>query len=1130
MNKLLTVKGLKSTYDLFPKIPMRMRITSVLLAGFLFQASAETVYSQSARISLEMNNATVEQVLDEIESKSEFYFLYNSKLIDVDRKISVDVNSGNIDVVLQQIFAGTDVVYKIADKQIVLSRKQDVQNLFANSVQQSNVIKGTVFDTEGNPVVGANVIVKGTTTGTITDMDGIFSLEVPKGSTLVVSYIGFTDYAIKVENQKSLAITLKEDIEALDELVVVGYGTMKKKDLTGAVASVKGADLANRKTTQLSTALQGATSGVMVTRDNNAPGATASIKVRGITTISDSSPLVIVDGVPGDINQVNPEDVESMSVLKDAASASIYGSRAAAGVIVITTKRAKDNDLALNYNFEYGWEMPTVLPDYVGVQDYLRLTNELRYNDNPDGGWNQTYTEDQINNWLKYNQTDPDKYPNVDWQEVLLKGSAPRQTHSINLSGGSKKVRTKASFRFDKTDGLYVNKNYERFMIRVNNDFFINKYIEAHLDVNFKRSKSENPLTNPMNLEYRALPPIYAVKWQNGNWGDVKDGNNPMAILHDGGLNTSWHNRIGGKAAIDIKPIDGLVISAVVAPNYNFSKGKNFRKQVPFTYANDPNTIRGYMGGFYTTKLTESRNDNYDVTTQFFANYNKSFDKHNLSAMIGYEDFYAFWENLSASRDQYELDNFPYLDIGPEILRDNSGNAYEYAYRSIFGRVTYNFDSRYLFQVNFRRDGSSRFASDNRWANFPSFSAGWLISEESFWKKLNMDWFSSLKVRGSWGTLGNERIGSYYPYQAALNFGSSLFYKGNDVNSLSSVAQYAYAVKDISWETTETWDIGLDASFFEGRLSFSGDFYKKKTRDMLLNLEIPKFIGYDNPSVNSGTMSTTGYDLEFKWRDQVSDFSYSISANLSDFVSKMGNLGGTEFLGEKVKMEGSQFDEWYGYVSDGLFQTQEEIDNSPLLNKNTKVGDVKYKDISGPDGVPDGRISSEYDKVLLGGSLPRYMFGVNFSAAYKGFDLSMMFQGVGSQNVRIQRRVVEPLYNNWGGIPELIVNDSWSYNNSPEENMDVKYPRLTRNNFSSNIEMSDYWMFNGRYLRMKNLTVGYTLPVSWTKKVSMNSVRFYIAANDLFCLSKYPKGWDPEVNATGYPITMSVLLGVSVNF
>ena len=1118
-----------------PKSMRVMRIGLFLLFVMIAQLHAENLYSQNTVINLKLENATVEQVLDKIEKGTDFSFLFTDKSVDIDWKVNVDVHDKNINELLDILFGGTNVQYRIVDKQIVLSNRP----LLAENVNQQKKISGKVIDANGDPVIGANVVEKGTTNGTITDMSGNFVLSVNPNAVLSVSYIGYVSKDIQVKDRSSFTISLEEDSELLDEVVVVGYGTMKKKDLTGAVGTLKGESLSARKTTQLSTALQGATSGVLVTRDNSAPGATASIKIRGVTTIGESSPLVIVDGVPGDINQVNPDDVESMSVLKDAASASIYGSRAAAGVIVITTKRAKENDLSLNYNFEYGWEMPTRLPEYVGAQRFMEMVNELRYNDNNAGGWYQTYSEDQVNNWIKNNATDPDAYPITDWQDEILKNSAPRQTHSINIAGGSKVVQTKASFRYDKTDGIYVNRNYERYMIRVNNDFKINKYIEAHLDVNFKRSKSEEPHRNPMDLQYRATPPIYAARWSNGMWGDVKDGENTLAMITDGGLKTSWYNRLGGKAAIDISPIEGLKISGVIAPTYNFDKVKSFRKQVPFTYANDPNTVKGYMNGFTTTKLTENRNDSYDVTTQFFANYNKSFGQHDLSAMIGYEDYYAFWENLSASRDQYELMNFPYLDIGPENLRDNGGNAEEYAYRSFFGRIAYSYASRYLLQVNFRRDGSSRFAPDSRWANFPSLSAGWVVSEEQFMKNLNWNWLSFLKLRGSWGTLGNERITmtknsstvqNYYPYQSALNFGSALFYSGNSLNSLLSAAQQYYAVRNISWETTETWDIGLDANFLDGRLHFSGDFYKKKTKDMLLALEIPKFIGYDNPSVNTGNMHTTGYDLEIGWRDQVGDFRYSVSANLSDFISKMGNLGGTEFLGEKVKMEGSQFDEWYGYISDGLFQTQEEVDNSPKLNNNVTVGDIKYKDISGPDGVPDGKISSEYDRVLLGGSLPRYMFGVNFSASYKGFDFSMMFQGVGSQNSRISRNMIEGLNTNWAGFPSILEGDYWSTNNTAAENAGVKYPRLTRNSVDANMSMSDYWMFNGRYLRMKNLTVGYTLPGVWTKKISMESVRFYLSGNDLFCLSKYPHGWDPEVSTTGYPITMSVLLGVSVNF
>lgn len=1095
-------------------------------------------YAQTAHVTIVSNHITIGQVINEIEKQTDYLFVFNVKDINIKRNVKVNAKDKAVNEVLNDIFKDTGIRHAIEGKNIMLINSTDKEK---GAQQKDFLVTGIVKDENGEPIIGANIQVVGKSAGTITDMNGRFSISASANSTLQITYIGYQTQTVNIGEQRNINIILQEDNAQLDEVVVVGYGTMKKKDLTGSVTAVKGDELAARRTTQLSTALQGALSGVMVSRDNGAPGSSASIQIRGVTTIGDSSPLVIIDGIPGDINSVNPEDVESMSVLKDAASASIYGSRAAAGVIVITTKRAKSGDVALSYNFEYGWEIPTKLPTYVGAQRYMEMVNETRYNDNPDGGWYQTYTEDEITNWSINNATNPDKYPMTDWGDILLKSSAPRQTHTLSIVGGGKIIRTKASFRYDKTDGLYVNKEYDRFMVRVNNDFNINKYISANLDLNFSRSKALSPNSNPMGAGGRNIPPIYAATWTNGLWGDVKDGENMLAKITDGGTFTNWGTNIGGKLGIDITPVNGLKISAAVAPNFNNVKKKTFVKQIPYTRSEDPNTTVGYMGGYRTTNLTENRNDSHDITTQFFANYAKTLGRHDFSVMIGYEDYYAFWENLDASRDQYQLTSYPYLDLGSEDYRDNGGNAEEYAYRSLFGRMTYSYADRYLIQANLRRDGSSRFASNCRWANFPSVSLGWVISEEKFFKNINMDWFSYLKLRGSWGKLGNERIGAYdddgnfiynyYPYQAAIDYSTALFLNSQGiVSSVTTAAQQKYAVRDISWETTESWDIGLDANFLDNRLHFSADYYRKNTKDMLLALEIPHFIGCDNPEVNAGNMHTTGYDIEVGWRDKVGDFTYSISANLSDFTSKMGNLNGTQFLGNQVKMEGSEYNEWYGYVSDGLFLTQEDVDKSPKLNNSVKVGDIKYKDISGPDGVPDGVISPEYDRVLLGGSLPHYMFGLTFNAAYKGWDFGLTLQGVGSQKSQISAAMIEGLRDNWLNFPTILDGNYWSPKNTDEQNATAKYPRLTRTNRDANFCMSDYWLYNGRYIRLKNLSVGYTLPKAWTTKACMNTVRLYVSGSDLFTISNAPKGWDPEVSTEGYPITTSLIFGVSINF
>ncbi len=1108
------------------KVPVIMKsLFYAYLIGSAGLVYASDTYSQTTMVSISMKNQTVKEVLNEIENTTEYSFFYNNSHVDLDRKVSVDVSNADIFEVLNNVFNGTNVSYTVKDKNIVFSVKEQSPVVSQNEKQ----ITGTIIDASGVPIIGANVMVKGTTNGTITDIDGKFTLNVSAGAVLQISYIGYANQEVKVGNSSDLSITLKEDTELLDEVVVVGYGTMKKSDLTGAVAAVKGNDVAARKTTQLSNALQGAVAGVMVTRNSGEPGAAASsIKVRGVTTIGDSSPLVIIDGVPGSIDDVNPNDVESMSVLKDAASASIYGSRAAAGVILITTKRAKEEKVSIKYNFEYGLEIPTKQPEYVGVTRFLETTNELRYNDNPSGGWNQAYSDEDIVNWEQNHLTNPDKYPITDWTGMILKGSAPRQTHSLSVSGGSKNVKSNVSFVYDKVDGLYADRSYNRFMIRTNNDFNINKYLEAKLDINFKRTNTHRPHYSPF-YDMRLTPMIYPAIWQNGEYANGKNGNNAYAALNSGGYVDEWYNQIGGLASLSIKPIDGLKITGVVSPSYNFTKNKNFRKAVPYASSDDPNSIAGYIENYNTTKLSESRNDGYKVTIQGFANYMKNFGKHNINLMAGYETYYSFNEALSASRDQYELDNFPYLDLGPLTFRDNSGNASELAYQSWFGRVAYNYHNKYLLQANVRYDGSSRLHSDYRWGAFPSFSAGWVVSEENFMKKLDWEWLSFLKLRASYGTLGNERIGSNYPYQASLSFSNVLFYQNGEILSKLSAAQWKYAIKNISWETTSSVDIGLDMAFLNNRLRFTADYYQKKTKDMLLALEIPDYVGFDNPQKNTGKMNTKGYDLELTWNDQIDDFQYGVSVNFSDFISRMDDLGGTQFLGDQVKLEGSEFNEWYGYLSDGLMLTEEDL-KGPKLNDNVKLGDVKYKDISGPEGVPDGKISPEYDRVLLGGSLPRFMYGGRFNMAYKGIDFSLAFQGIGKRNSRISSMMVQPLHSNWGNTPAIIDGKYWSEKNTPEQNARALYPRLTYQNATVNYTMSDYWMFNGGYFRLKNITLGYTLPQVWTEKAMLQRVRFYVSANDLFCISKYPEGWDPEMGTSSYPITTSLLFGISVNF
>ncbi len=670
---------------------------------------------------------------------------------------------------------------------------------------QTTTVSGIVSDQNGQPLVGVTVYAA-EGGGIATNLDGFYQIAVKKGSKMEFSYIGYATHECIYNGETEINVTLKEDTEALDEVVVIGYGTVKKKDLTGSVSAIKGEDLASRQTTTLSTALQGSVPGLLVTRSSGDPGSSASIKVRGITTMGNNDPLIIVDGSPCDnIDYVNANDVENVTVLKDAAAASIYGSKAAAGVILITTKRGVKEKVHLSYNGEVGWEIPTMQPDMVGVTRYMEMYNEMLYNDNSAAGFFQQYSPDQVKNWVEYNKTNPNLYPLTDWKSLIMKDSAIKHNHNVTVSGGSERVRTNVSLSYDDVRGLYGSRRYQRMMLRANNDFSIIKdKLVATVDVNVRRGKNISPNFSPFDM-MRKMPAIYAATWDDGRFAEGKSGSNPYALLELGGESKAWSTQIGGRASLEYKPVKGLSIKAVVSPFMNYSKSKTFKPAAWYTLADDPNTIGGYLdsGSLWSTNsLTESRNDNYNITSQVIASYINSFGRnsnHNLNVMVGYENYVLRSESLSAARDQFEFTQYPYLNVGSEDFQTNSGSGSEYVSNSIFGRVMYDYDGRYLIQANVRHDGSSRFSKKYRWGTFPSVSAGWVVSREKFMAGAQ-SWLSFMKIRASYGMLGNERIGSnYFPYMALMTFNDALFYdKDGVVVSDKTAAQRNLAVEDIT--------------------------------------------------------------------------------------------------------------------------------------------------------------------------------------------------------------------------------------------------------------------------------------------------------------------------------------------
>lgn len=598
---------------------------------------------------LNAEKTTIKQVFQYVEKQLGYAFIYDQAVKNrLNESVTVTLSGKDMKAILSELCQATGMSYTINGKQIIINN--GAQPNPAGNKKPTRKIQGKVSDGDGEPLIGATVKVKGQSIGVVTDLDGNYSVECAEDAILEVSYVGFGTKEVRVHRGASYDIVMTEDDQTLNEVVVIGYGTVKKKDLTGAVSAVKGDDLVAKHSTQLSNALQGSLSGVMVRRNNGAPGSGASsIHVRGVTTMGDSSPLVIVDGVEGSLDYVNSNDVESITVLKDASAASIYGSKAAAGVILITTKRGSETDkISLKYSGEFGLEIPTTQPSMVGVTRYLEMNNELQYNDNPSGGFFQVYTADQTKNWMRYNQTDPNNYPVTDWKDLILKSSAPRTTHNVTITGGNKVVRSVVTLSYDDVKGLYDGRSFKRYMLRSNNDFTFNKWLSASVDFSLRHALSENTVYDPFN-DMRKMPAIYPAMWDDGRMASGKSGANPYGLLKEGGTTKNSSTQISGKGSITIKPTEGLSIQAVVSPFLNYSKGKSFKYACGYTLADDPNTFGGYFdaGSLYATnKLTETRNDSWHVTTQVIANYMREFGQHSMTLMAGYENYISGSENL----------------------------------------------------------------------------------------------------------------------------------------------------------------------------------------------------------------------------------------------------------------------------------------------------------------------------------------------------------------------------------------------------------------------------------------------------------------------------------------------------
>lgn len=994
------------------------------------------------------------------------------------------------------------------------------------SVINDSRISGVVLDQEGLPIIGANVSIKGSTIGTITDLDGKFNFEAPTGGKLLISYIGYLSQEITIGSKTTFKIVLVEDTQNLDEVIVVGYGVQKKVNMTGAVAAIGSEKLASRPVTNTSSALQGLLPGVTVVQNSGQPGKdNSSIRIRGVGTLNNANPMYVVDGLTvSTINDIDPNDIENISVLKDAASAAIYGSRAANGVVLVTTKKGSKKAATLKYDGYVGWQTPTAMQEYLPSHEYAELYNKALINE----GNKPAYTAEEIEKFR--NGSDPDNYPNTDWQSMLYKDKGFQQNHRAEVSGGSETTTYMFSLGYLGQDGIIKQTDFKRYNVRGNINTQINKF-SAGINFSYVHGNTNEP-TSPyyddlyqIMRQVNRIAPFVPYKYSNGYYGYIADGN-PIAWMDMGGnLSEKYHTtRAVGNVGYEI--IKGLKIQEVIGYESTATSKERFIKDIQY-YNWKTGAPTMYQG---PNSQMDDRENYMMLNLQTLLTYNNTFGKHTISALAGFSQEYSRRDWSIAKRINFLNNDLWELNAGSPDGQTAEGSTNEYALRSFFGRITYDYDNKYLFEANIRRDGTSRIKNDTRWGTFPSFSAAWRIINEPFMEGTR-EILSDLKVRGGWGMLGNQQLGTdnrksieYYPYQSVLSQKNYAF--GGKVNQ--GVAPVNGANSELMWEKSRTTNIGLDMAFLSNMFTLSVDGYWKTTSDILMKLPVSTLYGMEAPYQNAGEVSNKGVEFQLGYKLAKKDFTFNATANIAynkNEVTDLKNDGAKIWDGFKFKQEGRPINSYGGYQVLGIFQTDEEVAGSPVINRDrVKPGDLKYKDQNG-----DNKIDAE-DRVYLGSWDPSWTFGLNLGATWKGFDASMFFQGAADVKGFLQTETIGALEGPTSK-PTTLFRDCWD----AETNRDGKFPRAlnTWKHNNSGESPSDFWVINSSYLRLKNIQLGYTLPKSVCDFIRVPRVRIYYSGQNLLTFTGFNKGFDPEAPAGArayYPQVKTNTFGLNVTF
>lgn len=1101
----------------FKQIFRIMRISTFLLMVCVFCSYAGNAHSQNAKVSIRMNNVKLDKILNEIENQTDYLFIYNNQ-VDINKITSVKVKNEAVAQVLDKILSGTGINYELEGTHIILTTEA-IKDLHAQ--QQAKTVTGTVTDVSGEPIIGANIRIKGTTTGTITDIDGNFSIEAEPQSVIEVSYIGYLTQETVINNQKSIRFLLKEDTKTLDEVVVIGYGVQKKADLTGSVANINTEKLNTQSNANIGQALQGKIAGVDIVSQGGAPGSGTRIMVCGIGTLNNASPLYIVDGMyMNSIDHINPNDIASIDVLKDASSAAIYGSRAANGVIIVTTKEGSNTEgkPIIDLSVNLGISTASKFLDMLDAKGWAEVT---------------TIARQAIGKPALDMATDLANKPDNDWQDIMFR-PALMQNYNLSVKGGGKYSTYYTGLGYFNQDGIVKGTNYQRYNIQSKNDYKRGIFSAGtNLIISFSHDK-------PLHQELRggmigtilqSVPTLEKYDdtregGYGGTYGDVVNIPHPLAIIDDNIMDRYNENvKIFANLYAQIELFKGLKYKLNLTPDFSFERYKNYLNKYDFGLAT--NSI---------TQLTERQRRRRNILVENLLTFDRTFGEHKISALAGYtyqdsrfRHIQAYGEGLPQGLEEIDA---------ATTNRSNEGNSWRSVLTSILGRVFYSYQNKYLFTATIRRDGSSKFGKNNRYGYFPSFSLGWNVAEEKFME--NVHWLDQLKLRGGYGVLGNQEIDNYQ-YSSTITTGIN--YPDGNGGLLQGAFPKNFANPDIKWEETAMTNVGIDFMAFNNRLSLTADYYVKNTKDILLTVPIPISSGGANdPIRNAGKIRNNGFEFNLGWMDQPNpDISYGInligSFNKNKVIAMGSESGSIKGGSTNQNITTSETKAGYpigGYwliSTAGYFNSQEEVDayakDGKKIQPAAEPGDIKFVDANN-----DGVINDD-DRVFQGSPFPDFTFALNGNMRYKNFDLSIGLQGVlGNKIYNATRQTLEDVTKGSNFLASCL--DYWT-----PENKNASHPRLTWDDPNRNTRAeSDRYLENGSYLRLRSVQLGYTFPQTWFKG-AIQHARVYINAENLFTITSY-SGYSPDVNADNanyrgfdnfiYPTNRTFMLGLNVTF